>query len=41
MADLSVFKYIDMLRNTGRLRQTLGDKSPDKCETESAPVVAA
>ena len=40
-ARLSVFKYIETFYNTERLHQSLGYKSPDKFETEYAPVVAA
>ncbi len=40
-ARLSVFKYIETYYNTVRLHQSLGYKSPDKFETEYAPVLAA
>ena len=40
-ARLSVFKYIETFYNTVRLHQSLGYKSPEKFETEYAPVLAA
>lgn len=40
-ARLSVFKYIETFYNTERLHKSLGYKSPEKFETEYAPVVAA
>jgi putative transposase len=40
-ARLSVFKYIETFYNPVRLHQSLGYKSPDKFETEYAPVLAA
>ena len=40
-ARLSVFKYVETFYNSVRLHQSLGYKSPDKFETEYAPVLAA
>lgn len=40
-ARLSVFKYIETFYNPVRLHQSLGYKSPEKFETEYAPVLAA
>ncbi len=40
-ARLSVFKYVETFYNPVRLHQSLGYKSPDKFETEYAPVLAA
>jgi putative transposase len=40
-ARLSVFKYVEIFYNTVRLHQSFGYKSPEKFETEYAPVLAA
>jgi putative transposase len=40
-ARLSVFKYVETFYNPVRLHQSLGYKSPEKFETEYAPVLAA
>jgi len=40
-ARLSVFKYIETFHNPVRLHQTLGYLSPNQCEADNAPAVAA